>query len=93
MFHNLLFTMSLAGTMVFIFYILFYPLTKRWVSLRWRYGMLKMAMVFYLVPFPEGKYLITRAMEEMYPALWKRVPKMAAAMDPKYMFIVSDNWI
>ena len=93
MFHNLLFTMSLAGTMVFIFYILFYPLTKRWVSLRWRYGMLKIAMIFYLVPFPEGKYLITRAMEEMYPALWKRVPKMVAAMDPKYMFIVSDNWI
>ena len=93
MFQNLLFTMSLSGTMVFIFYILLYPLTKRWVSLRWRYGMLKIAMIFYLVPFPEGKYLMIQVIERTYPTLWKRIPKMSVAVDPKYMFVVNNNWI
>lgn len=58
LFKNAFFVMSVSGTVVFVFYMLFYPLCKRYVSLKWRYGILKTAMVFYLVPFPLWKYRV-----------------------------------
>ena len=47
MFQNLLFVMSLSGTSVCVVYILLYPLLKRYVSLKWRYCMLKTALLFF----------------------------------------------
>ena len=52
MLKNPLFVMSLSGTAVFIVYLLTYPLLKRYFSLKWRYRILKIAMLFYLFPFP-----------------------------------------
>lgn len=52
MLKNPLFVMSLSGTTVFIVYLLTYPLLKRYFSLKWRYRILKIAMLFYLFPFP-----------------------------------------
>ena len=52
MFKNPLFVMSSSGTAVFIVYLLTYPLLKRYFSLKWRYRILKIAMLFYLFPFP-----------------------------------------
>lgn len=56
MLKNPLFVMSLSGTTVFIVYLLTYPLLKRYFSLKWRYRILKIAMLFYLFPFPLCKY-------------------------------------
>lgn len=56
MFKNMFFVMSLSGTVVFTFYLLLYPLSKRYFSLKWRYNLLKIAMMFYLIPFPLCKY-------------------------------------
>ncbi len=50
MFRNLLFTMSLSGSLVVVFHILFYLLARRYFSLVWRYRILKTALFFYLIP-------------------------------------------
>lgn len=67
MFKNLFFVMSLSGTVVFALYLLLYPLTKRCFSLKWRYRLLKIAMLFYLVPFPEYKYLVKGFFLDIFP--------------------------
>lgn len=57
-FKNMFFVMSVSGTVVFIFYMLLYPLSRRYFSLKWRYRILKLAMMFFLVPFPLCKYYV-----------------------------------
>ena len=57
-FKNMFFVMSVSGTVVFLLYMLLYPLSKRYVSLKWRYRILKLAMMFFLVPFPLWKYRV-----------------------------------
>lgn len=57
-FKNMFFVMSVSGTVVFLLYMLLYPLSERYFSLKWRYRILKLAMVFYLVPFPLCKYYV-----------------------------------
>ena len=57
-FKNMFFVMSLSGTVVFVFYLLLYPLSKRYFSLKWRYNLLKIALMFYLIPFPLCKYYV-----------------------------------
>lgn len=57
-FKNMFFVMSLSGTVVFVFYLLLYPLSKRYFSLEWRYNLLKIALMFYLIPFPLCKYYV-----------------------------------
>ena len=57
-FKNMFFVMSVSGTVVFIFYMLLYPLFRRYFSLKWRYRILKLAMMFFLVPFPLCKYYV-----------------------------------
>ena len=49
-FKNMFFVMSLSGTVVFVFYLLLYPLSKRYFSLEWRYNLLKIALMFYQIP-------------------------------------------
>ena len=51
-FKNMFFVMSASGTVVFVFYMLLYPLSQRYFSLKWRYRILKLAMMFFLIPFP-----------------------------------------
>lgn len=70
---NLLFVMSLSGTVVFLLYVICYPLAKRVFPLRWRYLMLKMALVFYLVPFSLFKYSLLGFIYSALPEL-KSVP-------------------
>ena len=57
-FKNMFFVMSVSGTVVFIFYMLLFPLFERYFSLKWRYRILKLAMMFFLVPFPLCKYYV-----------------------------------
>ena len=47
--------MSLAGGVIIGVYLLLLPLVKRYFTARWRYFMLKLAGIFFLVPFPYYK--------------------------------------
>lgn len=66
---NLLFVMSLSGTVVFLLYVICYPIAKRVFPLRWRYLMLKMALVFYLIPFSLLKYNLLGFIYSTFPEL------------------------
>lgn len=70
---NLLFVMSLSGTVVFLLYVICYPIAKRVFPLRWRYLMLKMALVFYLIPFSLLKYSLLSFIYSAFPQL-KSIP-------------------
>lgn len=52
---NLILTMSLAGSVIIILYIVLLPLMKPCFTARWRYSLLKLASIFFLVPFPYYK--------------------------------------
>lgn len=49
---NFLLIMSLSGSVILLLYILLSPIAKRYFSLAWRYRILKIALAFYLIPFP-----------------------------------------
>lgn len=53
---NVIMIMSLSGTMVVLLYFLIYPLLNKYTDALWRYRFLRMALLFFLVPFPELKY-------------------------------------
>ena len=90
---NLLFNMSLSGNMVFILYILTYPLTKRFFSLEWRYRILKIAIVFYLIPISLCKYFILNVLHRCFPLLWEKISHIIVDMDNKYIIIVSQDFM
>jgi len=48
--------MSLAGSLVFLVYLVFRPVTVRCFSSAWRYGLLKLVLLFYLFPYEYFKY-------------------------------------
>jgi len=87
MFHNLLFVMSLSGTVVLLFYILTYPMAKRYFPLGWRYWVLKIAILFFLVPFPYFKYYILNVIYDIFPALWSMIHHVPEGLDTKYLVI------
>ncbi len=93
MFQNILFAMSLSGNMVFILYILTYPLSKKYFTLEWRYRILKIAIVFYLIPIPICKYLIMDIIHSILPQLWDKINNTLVAIDKKYIIIVSQDFI
>ena len=86
--HNILVVMSLSGSVVLLLYALSYPLTKRFCSLACNYWMLKIAIIFYLFPFPWFKYHIA---SKMYDVLlqFKKYQKGAeyTQMDMEYLII------
>ena len=90
---NLLFNMSLSGNMVFILYILTYPLTKKFFSLEWRYRILKIAIVFYLIPISLCKYFILNVLHRCFPLLWEKISHIIVDMDNKYIIIVSQDFM
>ena len=49
---NILLIMSLSGSIILLLYLLVSPIAKRYFSLAWRYRILKIALAFYLIPFP-----------------------------------------
>ena len=93
MFPNLLFTMSLAGSTVFFLYILAYPFAKEYVSLKWRYRLLKIAAAFYLLPVPVFKYLIIDAIHRFVPWLWEKNGQISEIVDMKYMVIAGRGFV
>lgn len=90
---NLLFNMSFSGNMVFILYILTYPLTKRFFSLEWRYRILKIAIAFYLIPISLCKYLIMDVVHSCFPLLWEKINHLLINMDRKYIIIINQDFV
>ncbi len=88
---NLLFNMSLTGSMVFILYILSYPFTKRFFSLKWRYRILKIAIAFYLIPTPICKYLIMGVIHRYFPLFWEKTRHLFVHKNRKYIIIASQD--
>ena len=52
---NLIMSMSFAGTVILIVYILLSPLFSKIFSARQKYNIMIMALVFYLIPIQIGK--------------------------------------
>ena len=53
---NLLFSMSLAGSLVLLIYLVIKPVARRFLPAIWRYRLLKIALLFYLLPYQYLKY-------------------------------------
>lgn len=90
---NLLFMMSISGSMVFLLYVLVYPVIKRWCSLRWRYRFLKITAVFYLVPFSEYKYQVVGMLHRMGPHVWENIWHLSDIIDTEYLVITRASHI
>lgn len=67
MVHNFWFMMSLSGSVILLLYILTYPVARRYFSLAWRYRILKIAIMFYLIPFPVFLSLIRTQLPADFP--------------------------
>lgn len=92
---NILLVMSLSGTVIMFFYFLTYPVAKRYFPLAWRYWILKIAILFFLIPFPYFKYYILDIIYDISPALWASVHRVPEALDPTYLVIdgpSGDRW-
>jgi len=77
------------------FYFLTYPVAKRYFPLAWRYWILKIAILFFLIPFPYFKYYILDIIYDISPALWASVHRVPEALDPTYLVIdgpSGDRW-
>lgn len=53
---NLLFSMSLAGSLVFLLYFMVKPIARYHLPASWRYGLLKASLLFYLLPYQHFKF-------------------------------------
>ncbi len=93
MFSNLLFIMSLEGSIVFILYIFTYPVTNRYFSLKQRYGILKTALAFYLLPVPVCKYPIIEGIRFFFPEAWKNAGYLPDIVDMEYIIIKGSDFI
>ncbi len=85
---NLLFTMSLAGSIVFILYILILPLSEKYFSLKWKYRILKIAAAFYLLPVPSLKYHIADIIYFLIPWLHRKPLYIPGIKKLTYVVIV-----
>lgn len=65
--------MSLSGSTIMILYLLSSPISKRFFPLAWRYQILKIAIIFYLIPFSECKYYVAGILKHLIPDLWKKI--------------------
>lgn len=68
---SLILAMSLSGSIIVILYLLTYPLAKRYFPIKWRYLVLKLAVAFYLIPFPYYfcKFVAFNRMRSMNPVV------------------------
>lgn len=66
---NIIVIMSLSGSIVFILYYIFYFWARKYFPIRWRYTMLKVSLLFYIVPFPWFKYIVLNIIYKRFPNL------------------------
>lgn len=86
--------MTLSGTEVFILYILFCPIATKYFSVRWRYFILKISMMFYLFPFAWFKFIALDKVFKLFPGLKVYYTNNIESIDiAKYIFIEQDHKI
>lgn len=93
MFKNILFTMSVSGSVIILIYILIYPIAKRYFPLKWRYLVLKGAIFFYLFPLSEFKFIILKILYRFFPLLQENILRKTSNIDNTYVILVNDEWI
>lgn len=93
MFHNLLFVMSLSGSVVFVLYILMSLLAQKLISLKWKYRILKIAVLFYLIPFSKCKYLVTGMAYRWYPWLPEQDRFLPVRIYTEYAIVINQGMI
>lgn len=93
MLKNLYFAMSLSGTAVFLFYLLTYPLSKRYLSLKWNYRILKITMLFYLLPIPLYKYRIWGFFYDHVSFVREFASRLKSSEDAGYIIIANPDSI
>lgn len=64
---NIIFVMSLSGTMVYLLYIFTYYIARKYFPTRWRYRILKISLVCFLLPLPYFKPIIKKTLEAIAP--------------------------
>lgn len=69
---NLLFSMSLAGSLVLILYFVTKPATRRFLPASWRYRLLKVSLLFYLLPYQYLKYAYAGIGRYLFPSWHQR---------------------
>lgn len=67
--HNVIFVMSLSGTMVYILYLVLYPFSRKYFPVKWRLWILRISLMFFLLPIPYYRYVIERVLELLFPFL------------------------
>lgn len=72
--NSILIMMSLSGSVALIFYILLYPIAKKYFAIRWRYNILKTALLFFLFPIPLYKHRIQKIVNLFIPFLNDKMP-------------------
>lgn len=95
---NILFIMSLSGTVLFILYIVTSLFTQKYFTARWRYNLLKVCLLFYLFPFPEFRYRlqdVLRAFHINIPYHWWSNQNIVGNMKfiKNTIHIGADKWI
>ncbi len=65
---NLLFSMSLAGSLVLLFYLVTEPAARRFLPASWRYRLLKVSLLFFLFPYQYWKYIYKRIWKYFFPS-------------------------
>lgn len=64
--YNLLFIMSISGSMVFLVYVISYPVMQRFSTPQWRYRQLKLTALFFLLPLPDWAFNRIHDLEIMF---------------------------
>lgn len=79
---NLILAMSLSGSVIVLLYLITCPLAKPYVPVKWKFLILKLAVVFYLVPFPlyMEHSLTLRRLRRMNPLMRKLFPPLEDRM-------------
>lgn len=55
---SIILVMSLMGSVVLLFYWLLRPLAEKYFSVGWKYGMLKVSLILYILPIPVLKSIV-----------------------------------
>lgn len=96
MLRYLIFVMSLSGSVIVVLYKLFAPIARRFFPQSWRSSILKMALVFYLVPVPIFKDFLMSHIQGLFPfpfelfesnEFWKIDPEYTINMQSRQFFL------
>ena len=95
---NILFIMSLSGTVLFALYIVTSLYTQAHFTAKWRYNLLKVCLLFYVFPFPEFRYYMQDVLQALHitiPYHWWSNENIVGNMKfiRNTIHVGSDRWI